>query len=255
MLDRKYKKLQGIIKDNRCVLVAFSGGVDSSLLAKVARDVLGENALAVTINSEIMPRNELKEAKKIAKEIGIKHLIVKIDFMKNRDFTKNSSLRCYYCKKEIMKLLKEIAKERRFNVVLDGSNADDMKEERPGVKALKEEGIISPLVDADFGKDDVRKLARKLNLSNSEKESNTCLATRIPRGERITTDRLRRIDKAEEFIKRFKVRNLRVRDHGDFARIEVSDDSDKSTQIILDNKKLITRKLKSLGYRYVTLNL
>ncbi|MEA3255627.1 MAG: ATP-dependent sacrificial sulfur transferase LarE [Candidatus Altiarchaeota archaeon] len=250
MLDEKYKKLCRLIGGSRRVLVAFSGGVDSSLLAKVSRDVLGENALAVTIDSEVMPRSELKEAKKIAREIGIEHLIVEIDFMGNKEFIVNTPLRCYYCKKEIMKTLKRIAVEKKLDVVLDGSNIDDLREDRPGFKALREEGVFSPLAEAGLGKNEVKKLARRLGLSNADRESNTCLATRIPLGEELTVDRLRRIDKAEEFIKRFGVRHLRVRDQGDVARIEAGDD----IGIIQGNVREIRDKLRSLGYESISVD-
>ena len=250
MLDGKYKKLCSLIKDNRRVLVAFSGGVDSSLLSKVSGDVLGVNALAVTIDSKVMPRSELKEAIKVAGEIGIEHLVVKIDLMGNRDFIVNTPLRCYYCKKESMRTLKGIAVEKKLDCVLDGSNMDDLREDRPGFKALREEGVFSPLVEAGLGKIEVRKLAGRLGLSNADRESNTCLATRIPFGEELTVDRLRRIDKAEEFIKQFGVRHLRVRDQGDVARIEAGDD----ISIIQGNVRGIRDKLRSLGYECISVD-
>jgi len=253
----KYCKLKKLLKNLESVLVAFSGGVDSSLVAFAARDVLKNNAVAVTIDSHTLPRSELKNAKKVAKEIGIEHLIVKHNVC-DEDFIKNPKDRCYYCKKSDLKILKEIAKQKNIKHVVDGTNANDLKEERYGILALKEKGTISPLAEVNLSKKEIRKLAKEIKLSNAEKPPMACLSTRIPSGERITKERLKRIENAEEIINKILNSNgndnlnavVRVRDHGRIARIECSDIS-----LILKNKNEITEKLKDLGFRYVTVDL
>ena len=251
MLDRKHKKLQGILKDNRRILLAFSGGVDSSLLARVAKDVLSKNALAVTIDCEVVPRRELKEARAMAKAIGIKHRVVKYRMLKNKEFTRNPVDRCYHCKKEIMRILMGLA-EKEGSVLMDGTNADDARGRRPGLKALRELGVLSPLAMAGISKQDVRKLSRKLRLRNFDRPAMTCLATRIPTGETITKERLKRIEKAEEFLQGLGIRDLRVRDHDNIARIEVKRGRFK---VILKNREKIITEFKGLGFSHVCLDM
>jgi len=269
MLEGKHKKLQQLLKDNATnpkdssnlrtegsqvqrVLLAFSGGVDSSVVAKVAKDVIGNDATAVTIDSEVIPRNELREAKAMANEIGIRHLILKHSLLKNKEFTKNPQDRCYYCKRKIMGILKDVADKQGIKAIMDGTNVDDMRSDRPGLRALREYKIISPLAECGIGKEGVRRLARKLKLKNYNRPEMTCLATRVPTGERITKERLKRIELAEEFLHGLGIRDLRVRDHGDIARIEVKKDKFK---IILNNKEKITKKFKGLGFPHVSLDL
>lgn len=251
MLDRKHKKLRGILKDNRRVLIAFSGGVDSSLLAGVAKEVLGRDALAVTIDCEVVPRRELKEARAIAKAIGIKHRAVKYRMLKNKEFTRNPRDRCYHCKKKIMGILMGLA-EKEGAAVMDGTNADDVRGKRPGLKALREFGVLSPLAMAGISKQDARRLSRKLGLRNYDRPAMTCLATRIPTGETITKERLKRIEGAEEFLQGMGIRDLRVRDHGNLARIEVKRDRFK---VILNNREKIIREFKGLGFSHVCLDM
>ena len=251
MLDRKHKKLQGILKDNRRVLIAFSGGVDSSLLARVAKEALGRNALAVTIDCEMVPRRELKGARAMAKAIGIKHRAVKYRMLKNKEFTRNPQNRCYYCKRKIMGILLEAA-EKEGSVLMDGTNADDVRGRRPGLKALRELGVLSPLAMAGISKNEARKLSRKLRLRNFDRPEMTCLATRIPTGETITKERLKRIEKAEEFLQGLRIRDLRVRDHDNIARIEVKREKFK---IIFNNREKIIKEFKGLGFSHVCLDL
>ncbi len=251
MLDRKHKKLRHILNDKRRVLIAFSGGVDSSLLAKVAKDALGRNALAVTIDCEVVPRRELTEARAMARAIGIKHKVLKYRMLKNREFTRNPGNRCYYCKRKMMEILKNIA-EKKGAVLMDGTNTDDVEGKRPGLKALKEFGVLSPLTMAGISKQEARKLAGKFKLSNYRKPAMTCLATRIPTGETITKDRLRRIEDAEEFLHGMGIHDLRVRDQGNIARIEVPK---KKFKVILDNRKKITDRFRGLGFSHTCLNM
>lgn len=246
----KLEKLEKSLRNLKCVAVSFSGGVDSSLLAFVSQDVLGSNAIAVTIDSFTLPRSELKNAKKVAEEIGIEHLIVKHD-VNDENFLKNPVDRCYYCKKSDLKILKEIAREKNIKYVADGTNADDLKEERHGIRALKEEGVVSPLADAQLGKQEIRELARKFGLTTAEKPPTACLASRIPCGKRLTKKRLKIIEKAEEAVNQSLNSNavVRVRDHEGTAKIECSD-----TQLILKNKNKIIEKLMDIGFEYVIID-
>jgi len=252
MLERKHKKLKKLLLDKKRILIAFSGGVDSSLLAKVAKDILGDDALAVTIDSEVIPRRELKEAKAMVRTIGIKQMVVKHSLLRNKEFTKNSKNRCYHCKKDIMQILKDIARKEGIRIIVDGTNADDRRSDRAGLRALREYRVISPLAECGIGKGEVRKLAEKLWLANCKKPAMTCLATRIPTGERITQERLKRIEKAEEFLHGLGIHDLRVRDHEDIARIEVKKEKFKS---ILDNKERIIKKFQRLGFIHTCLDI
>jgi len=247
----RYDKLKKLLRDLESVAVAFSGGVDSSLLAYAAKDILGKDAIAVTIDSPTLPRSELRSAKKVAKEIGIKHLIVKHD-ADDENFLKNPKDRCYYCKKSDLKILKEVARKNNVKHVVDGTNADDLKEERYGVRALDEEEVLSPLAEVGLSKREIRELAREIGLSNAEKPPMACLASRIPCGKRITKERLKRIEKAEDSIQKILNSNvvIRVRDHDRIAKIECSDIS-----LIFRNRDKIIEKLKDLGFDYVTVDL
>jgi len=252
MLSLKYKKLCEFIKSKKKVLIAFSGGVDSSLLAAVAYRILGKNAIAVTIDSPVFPRSELEDAKKIARGIGILHIIVKHNELKNKKFVKNPRDRCYFCKKEEVEILKKIAKKRGIKHILFGTNVDDLKDYRPGIKALREENVLSPLADLNIKKSEVRKLAKKLKLSNSEKPAMACLSSRIPYGETITDKKLKIIENAENFIRNLGIDQVRVRCHRDIARIEVPK---KDFKKILNNEGKITKKFLELGFKYITLDL
>ncbi|MBU4202068.1 MAG: ATP-dependent sacrificial sulfur transferase LarE, partial [Candidatus Altiarchaeota archaeon] len=196
----KYQRLCKLIESKGSALVAFSGGIDSTLLAKAASDALGDKAAAVTIDSSTLPRRELKDAKRTAREIGIKHIIVKHDELNNKDFRKNSQDRCYYCKYESILVLKKISKELGFNSILFGVNRDDLQDYRPGHRALSEGGTCTPLLDLAITKDEVRELARELRLPNCDKPQMACLSSRIPYGEEITQEKLRMVEEAEEFV-------------------------------------------------------
>ncbi len=190
----KYQELVGLIEEYENALIAFSGGVDSSVVAKVARNCLSEKAIAVTLNLEIISEAEVEASRRVAREIGIRHIIIRHEILKNERFVENSEKRCYYCKREMMEILKELAERFGIKNVLDGTNADDMKKDRPGLTALKELEVKSPLAELNIGKKECREIARFLKLSNYDKPSVSCLATRIPYGERITLRRLRNIE-------------------------------------------------------------
>jgi uncharacterized protein len=254
-LKRKLEKVQENLKKHRSVLVALSGGVDSTLVAFLAKKAVGNKAIAVTADSMTLAPGELEESKKIAKKIGIKHLTIKIDETSNLDFTRNPPERCYYCKKELVSKLKEIAMKHHLEVIIDGTNADDMKTHRPGALALAEENVISPLADAGLTKTEIRTIARMFDLPTAEKSSMACLSSRFPYGQEITEKKIHRIAEAEKFIiKLIGPKVLRVRDHGSIARIEFGRNERK---LLFDEKILdsINEKLKSLGFHYVTMDL
>lgn len=252
MWNPKYQRLCNLIESKGSALVAFSGGVDSTLLAKAASDTLGDRAIAVTIDSATLPRRELKNAKRTAREIGIKHIIVKHDELNNKEFRKNSSDRCYHCKLESISVLKKISKELGFNSILFGVNRDDLQDHRPGHRALSEGGMCTPLLDLAITKDEVRELAMELKLSNYNKPSMACLSSRIPYGEEITRGKLRMVEEAEEAVMDSGIEQARVRHYNELARIEVLPDE---FLFIMKNKGHIVNSLKRLGFKYITLDL
>ena len=243
------------IREKKSMLIAFSGGVDSSVLAFLARQALGDKALAVTIKSPLLPPGELEEAIMMAKWIGIEHVIIELNELEIPGFSNNPRNRCYLCKKFRFSKLKEIAMRKGFNVVADGTNKSDLSEYRPGLKAAIEEGIYSPFLEAGLSKEDIRKIARHLNLPVYDKPPSSCLATRIPYGENITLERLRRIGLAEKAIKELLgISMVRVRDHGDIARIEVYR-GDRKLFFNDEALEIIVNELKRLGFKFVTLDL
>ncbi|MBN2517539.1 MAG: ATP-dependent sacrificial sulfur transferase LarE [Candidatus Altiarchaeota archaeon] len=249
-MKTKLDLLKEAIKSKGKVLIAFSGGVDSSLLARVAYDVLGKDALAVTLDSETLPRRELEGAKRIAKEIGIRHKVVKFSELKNRRFKENPPERCYYCKKETAKILKRIADGAGYTIA-GGVSYSDYGEYRPGIKAADEEGIWHPFVELKISKKDIRVWAKKLGLSVHDKPSSACLSSRIPYGIEITTENLKRVELAEDYLKGLGLKQVRVRDHMGIARIEV-EDFNAFMKLDFDE---VDRKIRSLSFDYVTLDL
>jgi len=233
-------------------VIAYSGGVDSTFLCKVAFDVLGKNVLAVTAASSTYPQRELTEAKRIAKTIGIAHIVIKSEELNIKNFTENPPDRCYYCKKTLFKKLRQLAKDHHFSKVLDGSNADDMYDYRPGGKARKELGVLSPLKDAGLTKADIRVLSRALHLPTAEKPAAACLASRFPYGTKITKERLKQVESAEQFLRLLGVRQCRVRFHAEVARIEVPRDD---FPVILASSHRIIKQFKKLGFTYIALDL
>ncbi|MCK9581591.1 MAG: ATP-dependent sacrificial sulfur transferase LarE [Methanoregula sp.] len=249
---KKYDNLKTIIGSHGPMLVAYSGGVDSTLLAAVASTVLGENTTCVLLDSPVVPRAAVTQAREIASELGLALDIIPVPLMDNERFTKNPADRCYFCKKISAVHLKQRAAELRLACIADGINVSDTGEHRPGLRASTEEGIIHPFIEAGITKQDIRDIARILGLPVWQKPSAACLSSRIPYGDTITAGKLRMIEEAEAYLAGLGIGQLRVRLHGNLARIEVhNEDWDR----ILDQLPAITEKFRSLGFAYVTLDL
>lgn len=248
-LQEKYEKLKTIIAETGKSAVAYSGGVDSTLLAKVAYDVLKENSIAITLVSPMNAQSEMKDAEDLAKEIGIIHFMINDDEIED-EVLANPVNRCYHCKKVEFGRILGKANEEGITIVFDGSNMDDLTDYRPGLQALTELKVISPLRLAGLTKSDIRELSHQLGLRTWNKPALACLGSRIPYGERITIEKLTRIDKSEDFIRTLGLIQFRVRSHGDMARIEVSPEERNK---LFDEKLLdkISKQLKSFGYQYV----
>lgn len=249
---KKLEKLKSIIKNTDGAVVAFSGGVDSTFLLKVASEVLGDNTIAVTANSETYPKRELEEAKLFAKTQGIRHIIIETLELEIAGFADNPPDRCFYCKHELFSKLTDIAKNNDIKYVFDGSNYDDRNDHRPGMRAAKQLGVVSPLKEAQMTKEDIRELSKEFGLSTWNKPSFACLSSRFPYGTKITPDKLVVIGEAEDFIRDLGFQELRVRHHDTIARIEVGKADLGRIAAFADQ---ITDKLKSLGFLYVTLEL
>ena len=253
-LSNKYKKLKEILASFGDLLVAYSGGVDSSLLLQVSHDVLGKKVLAVIAQSKTYTKEEGNSAVKYAQKLGVRYQVIHTDEFNDERFISNPPERCYYCKKELFSRLSSIAKIERIKHIADGSNVSDLSDYRPGAKALNEYGIKSPLRDAGFKKDDIRKLSRELKIPAWNKPALACLASRIPYGTRISSDVLGKIENGERFLKGLGFKQVRVRHHGDLARIEV-DKCDIASLVEDGTADKIDKKFKSLGYHFVTIDL
>ncbi len=254
MVAQKLEQLKNLFEQMEKALIAYSGGVDSTLVAKIAYDVLGERALAVTAVSPSLLPEELEEAKLQADFIGIKHELVKTDEMNNPNYTSNPINRCYFCKSELHDTLKPIAIQRGYPYVVDGVNADDLKDYRPGIAAAKERGARSPLAEVGVTKAEVREISRKLGLSWWDKPAQPCLSSRFPYGEEITISKLQRVGRAEVYLKQLGYHNLRVRSTGDTARIELPTEQIQTFVLETDLSKLI-KTFQDFGFTYVTLDL
>lgn len=255
MNTEKRSQLEALLKEMGRVLVAFSGGVDSTLLLKLARDTLGhDHVLAVTALSPLYPDRELRGAKEMAGALGVRHILVESNEMEIDGFSKNPVDRCYYCKRELFEKLINLAKKEGIRFVIEGSTLDDEKDHRPGKKAIQELGIRSLLKEANFTKADVREVSRNLRLPTWDKPSFACLASRFPYGEDITEEALKRIDQAEEFLFSLGFKQVRVRHYRNLARIEVyPEEMERLMESSL--RERVVHRLKEIGYQYVTLDL
>ena len=254
-VEQKLEAARADLADRDGVLVAFSGGVDSSAVAAIAHDALGDRAVACTARSETLPEAELEDARRVADEIGIRHEIVEFSELESDDFVRNDDQRCYHCRTMRLGEMFEAARELGIGTVCDGTNADDPNAgHRPGLQAVEELAVHSPLLAHDIGKDEVREIADRYGLSVAEKPSMACLSSRIPTGLEVTEERLSRVERAETLLRTWGFRRFRVRDHDGLARIEVAPDE---LEAALDPAfvEAAREELTRIGFEYVTLDL
>lgn len=252
MISEKLTRLHNILRSLERVAIAYSGGTDSSLLLKVAFDVLGEGAIGITAVSASLASDELAEAEAIARQIGARHILVDSHEANDPRYLENTPQRCYFCKAEVYDELVRHAQQLGYPIVLDGTNADDIHDHRPGRQAARERGIRSPLMEADLTKDEIRQLARQLELPNWDKPAAACLSSRIPYGTMIDLEKLAQVEQAEQSLHRLGFRQLRVRHHDRVARIEVEL---QDFPLVLARREEIVQAIQAAGYQYVTLDL
>jgi uncharacterized protein len=234
--------------------VAFSGGVDSACLAAVATEVLGDRALSVTADSPSYPSRHRELALRVARDFSLRHEFILTAEMDSPDYTANAPNRCYYCKQELFGRLNALARDRGFAAVVDGNNADDRGDFRPGRKAAREHGVRSPLDEAGLTKAEIRQISRRLGLPTWDEPASACLSSRIPYGAEVTVEKLRMIERAESVLQSLGFRHCRVRHHGDVARLELNAE-DLARAVGSSAREVIVRDLKAIGYRYVSLDL
>jgi uncharacterized protein len=250
----KLTQLTALFQTMEQALIAYSGGIDSTLVAKVAYDILGDRALAITAESPSLLPEDLDDAATQAQAIGIRHEVVATHEMDNPDYTSNPINRCYFCKSELHDTLKPMAIDRGFAYVVDGVNADDLRDYRPGIQAAKERGARSPLAELGITKFEVREMSRHLDLPWWDKPAQPCLSSRFPYGEMITVEKLQRVGRSELYLRKLGWKNLRVRSDGDTARIEVMPDQIQDF-ILTTNLPVLTAQLKEFGFLYIMLDL
>lgn len=253
----EYEKLDILkesLKNAGSLVVSFSGGVDSTFLLKVASDVLGNQVVAVTARSSTYPEREFKEAVAFAEKLGVRHIVIDSEELEIEGFSENPANRCYFCKHELFGKVVDIAKKHGLRYVADGSNLDDVDDYRPGMQAVKELDVISPLKEAGMTKADIRILSKEMGLATWDKQSFACLASRFPYGHKITKEKLDMVDRAEQFLLDRGFHQVRVRHHGDLARIEVG--SAEISRFFQENQmQEVYDAMKKIGFTYVTLDM
>ncbi|OQW32974.1 MAG: ATP-utilizing protein [Nitrospira sp. SG-bin1] len=253
-LHQKLNRLRTLLTEMGSVVVAYSGGIDSTVVLKVAHEQLHEKAISITAVSPTFPLIELEAAERIAHEIGARYETVQTDQLAIDDFVKNDASRCFHCKTDLYQLLGRLRKSMAAAYVVDGTNLDDLGDDRPGIKAAREWDVRSPLVEAELSKAEIRILAKELRLSNWDKPAAACLSSRIPRGIPITLEKLSRVEEAEAVLHREGFRHFRVRNHGEIARIELAQD-ELPRLVEADRRAEISAKLRALGFKFVTVDL
>lgn len=252
-IKQKFSDLISLLQKTESAVLAFSGGVDSSFLLK-AMKISGMRMMAVTAFSETMPEKDFVKSIAFAEETDAEHLLIKTEELTKNAFVSNSPERCFYCKDELFKKIRAVADEKAYIYIFDGNNSDDLHDYRPGRKAADLHGVRSPLAECNFTKKEIRIMSKELGLKTWNQPSSPCLSSRIPYGQRITLPALMRIEKAEEFLRTFGIYDIRVRDHGDTARIEVTEE-DMHIFFSSENRRLVVKTLKSLGYSFISLDL
>ena len=253
-MDAKIEQLKSNLAGIGGALVAFSAGVDSTFLLKVAHIVLGDRAVALTATSPTVPPGELDAAKAFAHSLGCRHLIIDSHEMQNPSFSKNPANRCFFCKEELYRICQNEARRLDINSIIDGTNLDDLKDHRPGLQAAAAFGVRHPLVEAEMTKSDIRRFSRELGLPTWDKPSSPCLSSRFPYGTEITLTKLQKVGACEAFLKELGFREFRVRYHDDLARIEVMP-SDFDKLLEKDTREAVVRRFKQVGFNYVSLDL
>jgi len=253
-VEDKYRRLLAVLRELESVVVAFSGGVDSTLLARAAKDALGDRAVLVTADSETYPAGELEEARRLADSIGLRHLVVRTDELANPEYARNGANRCFFCKEELFTHLAPIAEREGCRALVYGANVDDLGDHRPGMQSARQRGVRAPLIEAGLTKAEIRELSRTLGLATWDKPSFACLSSRFQYGDPITAEKLRRIDDAEAFLRTLGFRQFRVRHHDRLARIELA--HEELGRLWEDDRHArIVARLRELGYVYVTVDL